>query len=344
MSTQSTFHKALQNAKKYINDEFYTSLEDIQAELEKYKDVFKDKIIYCNCDDAYKSNFFSYFIQNFNKLKIKKLIATSFSDDASCGLFESYSFKIEIVKVKGDIDYNNKALMVESLLKCKENTKEIIKSDHDYRAGDFRSKECVQLLKQSDIIISNPPFSLFKEYFDLLIKFKKDFFIIGNMNAFCNKNIIPHFIKNEVFISSLKNGKFLQPNGKEVFLNFCVWFYNIKINRVFKDLKTTTLYYKNPSFYPFYNNFKNCININSVNEIPLDYEGLMGVPVSFIKYYNPNQFEILGIINESFSKDFNIKKNNKNNKNPVILLNGEEKVLYRRIIIKNKRPLKCTII
>lgn len=300
------------NARKDKNDEFYTQLIDIEKELYHYKAHFKDKTIFCNCDDPYESNFFKYFAMNFNHLGLKKLICTCYDKSPiAFTLLEMFgngkkiknsarrAYKIEITEVK---DFNGDGATdladVKYLLQNKENVLTMLKGN-----GDFRSEECIELLKQSDIVVTNPPFSLFREYVAQLIGYGKKFLIIGNINAITYKEIFK-LIKNgkmwggyifnktlefEIpnnYSGELKNGK------KYCRVPSITWFTNLETKKRQEDLIMYKTY--NPKEYPKYYKF-DAIHIKKVSEIPDDYYGIMGVPITFLDNYNPKQFEIIGL-------------------------------------------------
>ena len=252
----------LLTAKNKKNDEFYTRLEDIQKELNNYKEYFKDKIIYCNCDDIYTSNFYKYFKDNFNKLGIKKIIATNLSLDNTA--------------YKTEFDNNSK----ESRTELRGN-------------GDFRSEECIKLLQESDIIVTNPPFSLFREYIAQLIKYNKDFLIIGNMNAATYKEIFPLFKNNQVWFGYTSPKIFITPDRTEKKFGNILWYTNLESGKRHCRINLKNYYYGNENNYPKYDNY-DAIEVSKVVNIPKDYYGLMGVPVTFLNKYCPEQFELIG--------------------------------------------------
>ena len=252
----------LLTAKNKKNDEFYTRLEDIQKELNNYKEYFKDKIIYCNCDDIYTSNFYKYFKDNFNKLGIKKIIATNLS--------------LDNIAYKTEFDNNSK----ESRTELRGN-------------GDFRSEECVKLLQESDIIVTNPPFSLFREYIAQLIKYNKDFLIIGNMNAATYKEIFPLFKNNQVWFGYTSPKIFITPDRTEKKFGNILWYTNLESGKRHYRIDLKNCYYGNENSYPKYDNY-DAIEVSKVVNIPKDYYGLMGVPVTFLNKYCPEQFELVG--------------------------------------------------
>ena len=255
-------NKNLTAAKRIKNDEFYTRLEDIEKELTNYKEYFKDKIIYCNCDDVEYSNFYKYFKDNFNKLGIKKIIATNLSLDNTA--------------YKTEFDNNSK----ESRTELRGN-------------GDFRSEECVKLLQESDIIVTNPPFSLFREYIAQLIKYNKDFLIIGNMNAATYKEIFPLFKNNQVWFGYTSPKIFITPDRTEKKFGNILWYTNLESGKRHCRIDLKNCYYGNENNYPKYDNY-DAIEVSKVVNIPKDYYGLMGVPVTFLNKYCPEQFELIG--------------------------------------------------
>lgn len=311
---------ALTNAKNAKKDEFYTQLIDIEKELKYYKSEFKGKTIFCNCDDPFESNFFKSFAMNFNFLGLKKLICTCYATSpvawVQLSLFDNENvvvkteggkqpYKIEITEV---LDYNADGAVdlsdVEYLLKNKKNTLSILEGD-----GDFRSTECIELLKEADIVVTNPPFSLFREYVAQLVEYKKKFIIIGNQNAITYKEIFPLIKNNQLFLGLTMNGSnryFQVPddysltektgkvvNGKKfAFVKSVVWFTNFSIY-VFRD---NVIPYKeyNEIDYPKYDNY-DAIEVSKVTDIPKDYFGVMGVPITFLHKYNPEEYEIVGM-------------------------------------------------
>lgn len=344
----------LRKADGVKNDEFYTQLSDIENEMRHYKEQFRGKTILCNCDDPYESNFFKYFAMNFNYLGLKKLIATSYDtspiaytqlsfigNDRTTRNNNRRAYKIEISEV---IDYNGDGAVdlsdVEYLLKNKENSLTLLNGN-----GDFRSNECIELLRQSDIVVTNPPFSLFREYVAQLIEFQKSFIIIGSKNALTYKEIFPLLKDNKIWLGygfangnaffsisksdkrDFANGVYDDNTGLVKFRNVG-WFTNLDTTKRHEDL---TLY-KRYTFeeYPKYDNY-NAINVNKTSDIPYDYTGLMGVPITFMDRYNPEQFEIIdGIGRYSILNNDETKKAGKY----LSMING--KAIYFRYIIRNK--------
>jgi len=319
-------NKALNKAKKAKQDEFYTRLEDIEEELRHYKPHFRNKVVYCNCDDPYESNFFRYFVLNFNHLGLKKLITTSYAGspvaekqlsllDAECPKGEDKrgkekrAYKVEITEVPDTTgDGAIGPTDVEQLIKNKKNTLTLLEGD-----GDFRSPECVELLKEADIVVTNPPFSLFREYVAQLMEYGKKFVIIGNKNAITYKEIFPLIKENKLWIGHRNINQdmwFIVPkhyacekiiNGVRVKHIMACWFTNLDIPKRHEEL---TLYARyDPEKYPKYDNY-DAIEVSKVAEIPYDYDGVMGVPITFLDKYNPDQFEILGS-NQGIDQDPN---------------------------------------
>jgi hypothetical protein len=341
-------NKELISANKEKNDEFYTKLTDIEKEMKYYKNHFKNKIIFCNCDDPYESNFFKYFAMNFNYLGLKKLIATCYDSSPISGeqlsLFDIPSIKIDLSKNKKAYkieiteveDLNNDGatnmLDVEYLLKNKNNVLTMLKGD-----GDFRSPESTELLKEADIVVTNPPFSLFREYVAQLVKYNKDFIILGNKNAITYKEFFPLLKDNKVWMGASvhsggmdfrvpksydksKNFKYDEEGNKYINIPGPRWYTTLDYPQRHEKL----ILYKNynPTEYPKYDNY-NAINVDITKDIPCDYDGVMGVPITFMDKYNPEQFIILG---DSRYHD------GQKNADDINILNG--KALYRRILIQ----------
>lgn len=307
----------LRKANKAKKDEFYTQLSDIEKELNNYRKEFKDKVVFCNCDDPYESNFFKYFAMNFNFLGLKKLIATCFATSpvayTQLSLFDvegikiekknsKKAYKIEITEVNdsngdGAIDLSD----VEYLIKNKKNTLTLLKGD-----GDFRSEECINLLKESDIVVTNPPFSLFREYVAQLIEYDKQFIIMGNTNALSYKEIFKLFKENNIrtgYTNFNVGMYFFVPDDTEKYHKIVegkkmvrvatsCWFTNLPVKRHNEKLILYEIYTSEK--YPKYENF-DAINVDSYTKIPKDYDGYMGVPITFLDKYNPSQFKLLGL-------------------------------------------------
>lgn len=308
---------SLHQAKTAKNDEFYTQLPDIEKELKHYKDQFRSKVIYCNCDDPYESNFFKYFAGNFMALGLKKLIATSYVKSPIAGkqipLFDMEGLKPDgkepyVVEISEVPDANNDGAIsledVDILLRQNKKISRRLGGD-----GDFRSPECVELLKGADIIVTNPPFSLFREYVDQLMKSNKKFLILGDQNAMTYKEIFKYIQEDKLWLGYDNGGtKWFQvpddyeiqtesrikiENGIKYFsMGRIMWFTNLDTTKRHEKL---TLYKKYvPEEYPKYDNY-DAIEVSKAAEIPMDYDGVMGVPITFLDKYNPEQFEIIGI-------------------------------------------------
>ena len=292
----------LNKAKAAKNDEFYTRLEDIEKELEHYTEHFKGKVVYCNCDDARESNFFKYFSTNFQKLGLKKLITSGLKiDGTEDGTDGTDGTGVVAIQKGNDIDiYDGN--------------------------GDFRSEECIEFLKEADIVVTNPPFSLFREYVVQLMEYGKKFLIIGNKNAITYKEIFPYIKNNELWLGITSVKDFIQPNGEiKKFGNIC-WYTNLEHNKRNEELILYKHY--NPSEYPKYDNY-DAIEVSKVAEIPMDYEGVMGVPISFLDKYCPNQFEIVGWSrHNNLDMDGGYWLGGSND----ATING--KIVYRRILIR----------
>ena len=311
---------SLSNAKRAKNDEFYTQLSDIENELKHYKSHFAGKVVYCNCDDARKSNFFRFFQKKFNDYGLKKLVTTSYNEDGHGS----------VLVYEGDTNGNGK--LDDTEIKVSE-----LKGN-----GDFRSKECIELLKEADIVVTNPPFSLFREYIATLVQYNKKFLVIGNQNAITYKEIFPLIKENKLWLGNNmvktfrvpqvtnKNCEVL-PNGEIIakFGSIC-WFTNLDIKKRHEDL---ILYKKyTAEEFPKYDNY-DAIEVSKVCEIPKDYDGIMGVPITFLYRYNPSQFEIVGAT-ESEGKGFSNGLWDEKSKDAHSLVNSKK--TYKRLFIRKK--------
>ena len=288
-------NKDLTSAKKAKNDEFYTQLGDIEKELRHYREHFRGKTVLCNCDDPRVSNFFKYFSSNFELLGLKRIITTCYKSKETHLFSENKSE--EAVYLIYDGDKNGNRQVDDSEIDVKP-----LRGD-----GDFRSKECIDLLMQADIVVTNPPFSLFREYIAQLMHYDKKFLIIGSINAITYKEIFPLMKDNKLWLGvgfqggnayfktrqddrSFANGVYNEETGLVKFRNVA-WFTNLDIKKRHEEL---ILYKKyTPEDYPKYDNYE-AINVNKTAEIPSDYAGAMGVPITFMDKYNPDQFEIIG--------------------------------------------------
>lgn len=288
----------LHAAKKSKQDDFYTQLSDVEKELKFHKKSVRNKTIICNCDDPRVSNFFHYFSYNFEQLKLKKLISVCYKNNQTDLFSQNNNEKAVFLEYTGDKNGDNIP-----------NLEEIdvlpLKGD-----GDFRSKESINLLKKSDIVITNPPFSLFREFLDQTINHNKKFLILGNVNAISYKEVFKLIMENKVWLgASIHSGdrefgvpRDLETRSKSLRIDEngnkfirvpgIRWFTNLDYKQRYEDL---ILYKKyTPEEYPKYDNY-DAINVNITKEIPMDYDGIMGVPITFLSKYNPDQFEILGL-------------------------------------------------
>jgi len=372
-------NKNLTNAKRVKNDEFYTQYSDIQKEVEKYveynPDVFRGKVVYCNCDDPFESNFFKYFANKFKTYGLKKLITTSYAGspiaETQLQLFGSENetgkqkasgrknkkaYKIEINDVSdltkdGITNLND----VKFLLKHDKNTTAILKGDEKYPPGDFRSHECIELLKRADIVVTNPPFSLFREYIKQLVDYDKKFLIIGNMNAITYKEVFPLLKENKIWlgnnyavnagamyfeipedIANLEQVREVKTDetGRKVYVTRVQgvrWFTNLDHGRRHEPLPLMTeaeiIKFVTKKPFEKYDNY-DAIEVSNIKNIPSDYDGVMGVPISIFDKYNPDQFEILGS-NRGIEQDPNGVYGRGS------FLHGKE--VFKRIFIKHKR-------
>ena len=323
----------LHKAKSSKKDEFYTQLPDIERELRHYKKYFKDKVVYCNCDDPRVSNFFHYFSYNFEKLGLKKLIATCYKNQNMDLFSQNKSEKAIYLEYNGDLNGNNVPDSDEIGIKP-------LKGD-----GDFRSQESIELLKQADIVVTNPPFSLFSEYVAQLIEFEKKFLIIGHQNSITYKDIFPLIKENKLWLGygfKRNMAHFINRHYVDyasdadhqegmIRVSGVQWFTNLDTKKRHEELILYKTY--NSEDYPKYDNY-NAIEVSKTVDIPIDYEGAMGVPITFLNKYNPDQFELLGC---SYSygepigyhiagESFNVSVNGKN--------------VYKRLFIRNLKPQK----
>ena len=319
MAKNSNLHAA----KVAKNDEFYTMLTDIEKEMSHYKDFFKGKVVYCNCDDARESNFFKYFSKNFEFLGLKKLITTGYKAEG----------KGVVLVYEGDKDGNRKVDDYEVEVRELEGS------------GDFRSEECIEFLKEADVVVTNPPFSLFREYVKQLMDYGKKFIIIGNTQAITYKEIFPYIKNNELWlgVSSFNSGMYFtvpekyeyaetykfdrEREGKKVMrVSSICWFTNIEHN---KRNTPIDLYKRYSNEYPKYDNY-DAIDCGKVAEIPMNYDGVIGVPITFLDKYCPEQFEILGLMSGAKGDGLT----NGNDGRVKFYVNG--KGVYARILIRKR--------
>lgn len=347
----------LRTAKANKKDEFWTQIVDIENEMQHYKHHFEGKTVLCNCDDPLESNFFLYFALNFNHLKLKKLISTCYKDSAISkkkGL--SHGYKIEVTEVK-DLDGDDMITNKDIELLLKMNKPVELEGD-----GSFESPECVELLKECDICCTNPPFSRFRDFISLLMEYEKKFIVLGNINAVTTKEIFPLIKDNKIWLGySIHSGdrEFKVPDdyplnaagcrideegNKYIRVKGVRWFSNLDHKKRHQKLDLYMEYNENKDYFPKYDNY-DAININKTIEIPCDYDGVMGVPITFLDKYSPEQFEIIGGFNGYSQCDLEngqicgemtpyIDKNGKQKswRGPTV----GKKTVYFRILIKRK--------
>ena len=356
-------NSALNSAKSAREDEFYTQLSDVENEMRHYRKHFKGKTILCNCDDPFESNFFKYFVLNFNRLGLKKLIATCYTGSPIAGTQLSFAdlgkgfvgsgraYKAIVTEVydatgSGGVDM----LDVAELFKLGKNTIEELKGD-----GDFRSAESLELLDEADIVVTNPPFSLFREYITQLVNKGKKFIIIGNQNVIKYKEIFPMFIQNKVWIGykfgdmSFRVPDYFEPRKTRYWQdetgqkwrsmgNIC-WFTNLDIKKRHESMILVKKY--SPESYPRYVNY-DAIEVSKTTDIPCDYDGLMGVPITFMCIYNPEQFEIIGSSQQLIREiDDDIRSKARYSQIGCFYLDnhdGTYRKMYDRVVIRNKHP------
>ncbi len=391
----------LTQAKRAKNDEFYTQYADIQKEIEAYleydKNTFRDKVVYCNCDDPFESNFFRYFVLNFKRLGLKRLMTTSYKPspvaNTQLGLF---SDDVTLTPVKGrpkitankfiisdvgNVDGDGSFTLTDIATQLKANKHNEWTPLHG--DGDFRSDECIELLKQADIVVTNPPFSLFRAYVKQLFEYEKHVLVIGNMNAITYKEVFPLLKTNRLWLGATGNGSdmvFAVPNGADIApgdrekaarlgyvgdytrLGNSCWFTNLDHGRRHRPLPLMTMAdnlkfnkkMQGKTAYDTYDNY-DAIEVPFTDAIPSDYKGVMGVPISFLDKYNPEQFEIVGmcenedlykrktrIYTSAECKKAYLEKFGKNgtydlNASGVVVRNGLYEKVYQRVLIKHKK-------
>ena len=368
-------NKNLNAAKVAKKDEFYTQLSDIERELQHYWKHFRGKVVLCNCDDPYESNFFKYFALRFNQLGLKKLICTCYNGSPVTGNelaihFDGFdddepkkiAYKVEITEVKdengdGAVDLSD----VQYLLKSDRNVLSILKT------GDFRSQECIELLKEADIVVTNPPFSLFREYIGQLMEYKKKFLIIGSQKSIGCKEIFPLFQENKIwwgygfkgaaahFFSPYEDTATAGDHKRDMNrVSGVTWFTNLEIPKRSEEMDLVCRY--SPDEYPRYENY-NAIEVGKTTDIPFDYPGIMGVPITFLDKYCPDQFDIVGSNSSTdLCKMLGVQPlgqdwinryraaggTGHNTANMVRIVyndkSGKPKVAFQRIFIRNKHP------
>lgn len=346
-------NRTLSNARNAKQDEFYTRFGDIENELKHYKAQLRGKTVFCNCDDPYESNFFKYFALNFNILGLNKLISTGY---ALLPLLDIEGLKPEgkepyAIEINEVPDHNGKGATdlsdVEYLLRHDANTSRALDGDETYNGGDFRSGECLELLKQADVVVTNPPFSLFREYVSQLVEYKKQFLIIGNKNAITYKGLFSLIRDNMLWIGVTPMGQdmlFSIPDdyarrmveegkegsnykvveGKIYGRSPSIWFTNMDNPKRHEEIALFKKYSRMD--YPNYDNY-NAIEVGRVADIPEDYRGVMGVPISFLDKYNPEQFELIGS-----NRDVGQDPDGVYGRSTI--LNGKE--TFKRLFIKRK--------
>lgn len=345
-------NRSLRAAKASKTDDFYTQLSDIEKELKHYTAHLSGKSVLCNCDDPRVSNFFKYFVNNFEKLRLKKLITTCYKNrqadlfsknDCEGGLYLEYTG-----------EQKKQRLPDPAKIKPRE-----LKGD-----GDFRSEECVKLLKEADIVVTNPPFSLFREYVEQLVKYKKKFIIIGNKNAITYKETFTLIKENRLWLGNTAMGADLLfqvsddlakilvdtkkqgsayriVNGEVMARSQSCWFTNLELHKRHEELLLFKAY--NPVEYPTYDNY-DAIEVSNTKDIPADYDGAMGVPLSFLDKYNPEQFEILGITDRGNAWGLKTKEYTEDdvpnpgdlNRRAAIKIGRTYKATYARLLIRRK--------
>ena len=351
-------NRNLNTAAKAKKDEFYTQLRDIENELRHYKEHFKDKVVLCNCDDPYESEFFKYFAIYFNHLGLRKLIATCYAGSpivqTELDFFgtpnenptfdkKKSAIKFEVNEVR---DWNGDGRTdladVKWLLENDKNALTYLEGD-----GDFRSAECIAALKEADIVVTNPPFSLFREYVAQLVAYDKKFLIIGNINCITYKEIFPLIMENKIwlgygfrgmagfFSSPYEDTATASQHREGMIRNSGVhWFTNLDIRKRHEDIILFKRIKDEPELFPRYDNY-DAIEVPKTAFIPCDYEGVMGVPIIFLDKYNPSQFEILGHTSSNdLSPAVDALRTNKKNRNRGII-NGKQK--YDRILIRRRK-------
>lgn len=329
------FSKNLNAAKEAKKDEFYTQLEDINNELRHYREHFRGKTVLCNCDDPRVSNFFTYFAYNFEFLGLKRLITTCYKNQDMDLFSQNKSEQAIYLIYDGDKNGNN-------IPDPEEIGIHPLKGD-----GDFRSRECIELLKQADIVVTNPPFSLFREYVAQLMQYEKKFLIIGHQNAIHYKEIFPLIKENKIwlgygfkggaghFISNYED-KATAGDHREgmIRVSGVHWFTNLEIKKRHENL----ILYRNytPDEYPHYENY-DAIDVGKTENIPCDYDGIMGVPDTFLDKFNPDQFEIIGLGSGDLAKQAGVTKNYRGRTDLAFTVEGKHKCPYSRILIRKKQ-------
>lgn len=362
-------NKNLSEAKVNKKDEFYTQRVDIENELKHYKPHFAGKVVYCNCDDPYESWFFKYFAMNFNALGLKKLIATSYDGSSVAGTelaFDGGEGECTAYKIVIDRpieDYNGDGAVDDDDVRIflQKFPPEVLVSDDEYKPGDFRSRQCVELLKEADIVVTNPPFSMFREYIAQLLEHNKKFLVLGRMSAIHYSEIFPHIVSGKlwmgvgfnlsmVYLTTYKNNleanqKFVKSKGFDPNKNFIkvpaiCWYTNLDHKKRHEEIDLYKRY--NSDEYPKYDNL-DAINVGEISDIPCDYPGMMGVPDTLLGQFNPEQFELIGLGSGNLAKQIGVGKNYRGRTDIAYTVNGIHKCPYSRIIVRLKNPQKSVL-
>ncbi len=331
---KKTWNAQLGKAKRAKEDEFYTRLEDIERELRHYEHHFKGKTVLCNCDDPRVSNFFHYFSYKFEDLGLKRLITTCYKNQERDLFSQNNSERAIWLEYLGDKNGNRVP------------DPEEIGIRYFNGDGDFRSDECIELLKQADIVVTNPPFSLFREYVTQLVKYNKKFLIIGPQNAIHYKEIFPLIMANQIWLGyGFKRNcahfyTFYEDNATDadhregmIRVPSITWFTNMEIPKRNEEMVLYRRY--KPEDYPKYVNY-DAIDVSTTADIPEDWQGLMGVPDTFLHQYNPDQFEIVGLGSGDLAKQIGVKKNYRGRTDVAYRIDGKDKCPYSRIIIRRR--------
>ena len=319
---KTILNKNLHSAKNSKKDEYYTQLPDIERELKYYKSHFKGKVVYCNCDDPRISNFFHYFSYNFKKLGLKKIITTCYKSINPELFSQNDSERAIYLEYDGSKNGGNVPDIDEiGIIHLKDD-------------GDFRSKESIELLKQADIVVTNPPFSLFREYVAQLMEYDKKFIIIGNINAISYRECFEAIKENRMWLGYNCVRHFAQPDGTMYETARTYWYTNLDIAKRHEDIILYKTYQGNEANYPHYDNY-DAINVDRTQDIPVDYAGVIGVPITYLDKYNADQFEILGMsASAGYSQEIvGIPFIGDRDARPLV--NGKN--IYARVFIKNKR-------
>ncbi len=329
-------NSGLHTAKRNKKDEFYTQIVDIESELRHYRSHFKGKVVYCNCDDPYVSAFFEYFTKNFEFLGLKKLITTCYKSQR----MDQFSKNDSEEAIK--LEYTGGA--PNSLPTPDDIGVTPLKGD-----GDFRSRECINILKKADIVVTNPPFSLFSEYVAQLAGFDKKFIIIGHQNSITYKDVFPFIKENRMWLGygfKRNMAHFIAPHYDDtasdadhregmIRVSGVVWYTSLDHNKRHEEMILVQRYHGNEAAYPRYDNY-DAIEVSKTQDIPLDYDGAMGVPITFLTKYNPDQFEIIGAT-ESEGKGFSSGLWMPESGIAQAAINGRR--VYKRLFIRNRNPL-----